>query len=162
MIVILTGSAAGFLESRKLSLHVELLEDFLRFLHTVQTEVRFSALPADQIVERHLDSFKKGLPFLTVCCQKFRNGAAFPDAWREAVGEKTSGWGLEEQDREIITAFGEQFGASDVDGQLTHCSLYIELTKAQLEAAKEKKRLKSRLYMMLGIFSGLGTALLLS
>ena len=66
-----------------------------------------------------------------------------------------------EKDQELLLRFGEGFGASDAEGQISHCRLTMELLRRRLEEAGEEKKQKGRLYRMLGVLGSLGTALLL-
>lgn len=146
------------MEARKLGVRVTQLEKFLAFLSCARTEIRYSALPVEQVVEKH----GGGLCFLTLCAKYCRQGESFPAAWQKGVEEGTRGLGLQPKDLELIQEFGNGFGATDLEGQLSHCQLYIDLVGGELSQAKEEKAKKSKLYFMLGIFGGLAAALLLS
>ena len=136
---------------------MELLEAFLRFLSAAQTEIRFASLPVEQIVQRHGGE----LEFLRICANNFKQGGHFFTVWNASVDAGTKGQGLLAGDIELLRGFGQGFGASDVDGQLSHCSLYSDLISENLKNAREEKNRKSRLYQILGIFSGMAAALVL-
>ena len=153
MFLIAAGTMAGYMESHRLTLRVEQLEKFLKFLSAAQTEIRFSALPVDQIVKRH----GNGLPFLKACGACFENGMDFFTVWQDGVDRS----GMSDKDKDLLNGFGRGFGTSDTEGQISHCSLYYELTSLSLKEAKEEKDRKSKLYQMFGIFSGMAAALLL-
>ena len=157
LLLILAGTLGGVMESRKLSARVESLESFLRFLSAAKTEVRYSAVPVTQVIERH----KTGLRFLHDCVERCSQGENFNAAWKDAVSgsAKYDGFGL--HDMELLLSFGEGFGASDTDGQMSHLELYSGLFGTNLKSARDDRNRKSKLYLMLGIFAGLSTALLL-
>lgn len=145
------------MESHKLAQRVEQLEGFLRFLTAAQTEIRYSAVDVAQIVQRH----GSGLGFLRKCAQCCRDGWDFQSAWEEGLRSGAKGTGLTEKDLSILRRFGAGFGASDLEGQLSHCDLYAQLVNNSLESAREDKNRKGKLYFMLGSFSGVTVALLL-
>ncbi len=145
------------MESHKLAMRVEQLEAFLRFISAAQTEIRFSALPVEQIVQKHGEN----LEFLRLCGENCREGCSFITAWKSGVNAGAKGKGFNEKDITLLHDFGSEFGASDTDGQLSHCSLYYELVSDRLKNAREEKTRKSKLYQMLGVFSGMAAALLL-
>lgn len=145
------------MESHRLTDRVEQLEAFLRFLSAAQTEIRFAALPVEQIVQRH----GREMEFLRICAANCRQGSHFSEVWNASVKSGTKGRGLIAGDIELLHSFGQGFGASDVDGQLSHCTLYSELISSNLKNAREEKIRKSRLYQVLGIFSGMAAALVL-
>lgn len=153
LFLIAAGAMAGYMESHRLTLRVEQLEKFMKFLSAAQTEIRFSALPVDQIVKKH----GGGLPFLKACESCFDTGADFYTVWQDGVNRS----GLTGKDKDLLNSFGKGFGTSDTEGQISHCLLYSELTSLSLKEAKEEKDRKSKLYQMFGIFSGMAAALLL-
>ena len=129
----------------------------MRFLTAAQTEIRYSAADVAEIVQRH----GSGLAFLRQCAQHCREGEDFHTAWREGVRAGTKGTGLTEKDILLLRDFGEGFGASDVEGQLSHCRMYTELLADRLEHARDEKSRKGKLYLILGSFSGVAAALFL-
>lgn len=155
--LIAAGTLAGFTESRRLSLRVQKLEIFLRFLNAAKTEVRYSAAPVAQILQLHGGE----LGFLKACAEDCGRGSHFGEAWRSSVSDRAPKDGFTQPDRELLLSFGEGFGASDTEGQLSHLQLYSDLFAANLKSAKEDRDRKSKLYQMLGIFAGLASALLL-
>ena len=144
------------MESLRLSRRVNQLEAFLRFLNAAQTEIRYSSIPVDQIIRKHGDRLKFLAGFFPLSAQE-----SFEAQWRGCVGEHGKASGLNAKDIELIQDFGSGFGASDLEGQLSHCTLYFDLLHVRLGDAKEEKEKKSKLYLMLGVFAGAAAALLL-
>lgn len=151
------GTLAGYMESHKLTRRVERLSAFVRFLSAAQTEIRFSALPVEQIVRRH----GKELPFLAQCARLCGEGEDFGNAWAQAVDCDAAREGFLKKDAELLKNFGAGFGASDTEGQLSHCGLYLTLFESSLRSARKDEERKSKLYLMLGICSGAVAALVL-
>jgi stage III sporulation protein AB len=145
------------MESHRLAMRVYQLESFLRFLSAAQTEIRFSGLPVEQIIKKH----GKDLKFLKICSENFETGSGFISAWESSVNTAAKREGFNDQDIALLHNFGNGFGASDLDGQLSHCALYYELVTDELKGAKEDRTRKAKLYQMLGVFSGMAVALLL-
>ncbi len=145
------------MESRKLSVRVEKLTDFLRFLSAAKTEIRYSSIPVWSVVEKH----GQGLSFLGLCSEKSARGDGWREAWESSVREEAAAEGFSKSDLELLNGFGAGFGSSDTEGQLAHFSLYAGLTAEALEKAKEDQSRKSKLYLMLGSFGGIVAALLL-
>ncbi|QNK41261.1 stage III sporulation protein AB [Caproicibacter fermentans] len=157
LLLIMAGTLWGFMESRKLSVRVESLESFLRFLSAAKTEVRYSAVPVVQVLKRHGTDFR----FMRECAKQSDGGKGFAAAWKSAVVCFAKYDGFTARDREMLLSFGEDFGASDTDGQISHLELFSGLFGANLKSAREDRNRKSKLYLMLGIFAGLSSALLL-
>lgn len=157
LLLILAGSLAGFMESHKLSVRVESLELFLQFLSAAKTEIRYSAVPVMQILQKHGGK----LFCLRECVRRCANGDGFEKSWERSIGCCAKCDGFTACDRELLLSFGEEFGASDTEGQISHLELFIGLFRTNLESAREERDRKSKLYLMLGIFAGLAAALLL-
>jgi stage III sporulation protein AB len=153
----MAGSLSGYMESRKLFVRVDSLELFLRFLSAAKTEIRYSAVPVVQVIKRHSSGFK----FLEECVSNCEQGNGFAAAWKYAVTYCAKQDGFAANDIKLLLSFGEGFGASDTDGQIAHLELYSELFDTNLKSAREDRNRKSKLYLMLGIFAGLSSALLL-
>jgi stage III sporulation protein AB len=156
LLLIGAGFLAGYVESHKLVVRVEKLEAFLRFLSAAKTEIRFSSMPVESIVRRHGGgiSFFSDIPDAA-------SGENWAGAWNNAVEKRALDEGFFRRDVELLKGFGAGFGASDTDGQLSHCSLYADLTAAALNDAKEERNRKAKLYQMLGLFAGMAAAILL-
>lgn len=147
----------GYTESHKLASRVDCLEAFLRFLSAAETEIRYSGTPIRQIIRLHGEE----LSFLRACLQKCDRGVNFSGAWRRSVEQEAKAEGFSLPDRKLLASFGKEFGASDTQGQLSLCELYLTLFQGNLKTAKEERNKKSRLYLTLGIFGGLAASLLL-
>lgn len=157
LLLIAAGTLSGFMESHKLTVRVEKLEAFLRFLSAARTEIRYSAAPVVQILMQHGSE----IGFLRQCSRFCSEGSGFVKAWENAVNSRAKLDGFSPRDRELLLSFGAGFGASDTDGQISHLELYANLIGENLKTAKENQGRKSKLYLMLGVFAGLGTAILL-
>ncbi|MFU0833309.1 MAG: Stage III sporulation protein AB [Oscillospiraceae bacterium] len=157
LLLIMAGSLSGYKESHKLSVRVDSLELFLRFLSAAKTEIRYSAVPVVQVIKRH----SAGFQFLEECANNCEQGGSFADAWRYTVIHYAKNDGFAANDIKLLLSFGEGFGASDTDGQIAHLQLYSELFATSLKSARDERNRKSKLYLMLGIFAGLSSALLL-
>jgi stage III sporulation protein AB len=151
--LIFAGAAAGCLQARKLRERRDQLRAFLKFLSEAKTEIAFAAVPVDEILER----YGRCLHFLAPYFYARESGKEFTQAWKAAADSRT----LSPRDRTLLRDFGNGFGATDMQGQQAHCSLYEEMTRKELEDAEEDYRKKGRLYRMLGVCAGAMLALVL-
>lgn len=153
MCLLFAGTAAGCLQSRKLRDRRDCLRGFLSFLSEVKTEISYAGVPVEELLERH----GRTLDFLLPYFQARQNGENFLQAWSRVVQNSL----LLPQDKALLRGFGEGFGATDLQGQLSHCALYEELTRKELDAAEELYKKKGKLYRMLGVCIGAIVALVL-
>ena len=131
---------AGFAESRKLSVRVERLEGFLKFLSAAKAEIRYTASPVERILARQ----GGGLDFQPGCLRAMEQGMNFQQAW-----EACAGMGWNKTDAALLRDFGQGFGATDLEGQLAHCGLYERLAGERLKEARRERDVKSKLYRTL-------------
>ena len=153
VLLVLAGAGAGYLQSHKLRRRKERLRTFLEFLSAARTEISYAALPVEEILERH----GQGLDFLAPYFAARTAGAPFLQAWDKAVHSPL----LTQEDRAVVSGFGDGFGASDTEGQMAHCGLYMDLTRKLLAGAEEDCARKCKLYQMLGICGGAVAALVI-
>lgn len=139
-------------------MRVEYLERFLQFVLAVQTEIQFSAFPVRQLIARH----RSELRILGLCDEYCSRGEEFPEAWKRAAVQGTKGSGLTKKEIQMMSDFGTGLGSSGMAGQNSHCELAAQLFRIQLEEARQEKGKKSKLYAMLGVFSGTAMALVIS
>ncbi len=156
LLLIGAGALAGYSESLRLKMRVLRLEEFLRFLQTAETAMRFAAEPLFKILQKHGES----LAFLRECRSLMEKGESFDEAWNHSM-KKAAASGFSREDVERLREFGAGWGVTDTEGQIAHCRLSKELLEAQLQEARLQKQTKARLYQMLGIFGGIGAAILL-
>lgn len=68
---------------------------------------------------------------------------------------------LKKEDKSLIIEFGRLLGTADIDGELSHIGLYKELIETNIDNSKEELNQKSKLFKLLGLFSGIAAALLI-
>ncbi len=148
----------GCMESYKLRMRIETLEEFLKLIRFIETEMRFHALPLRQIVEKH----RGDMEILNQCYFMLKIGKSFEQAWKGGIEAGSKGRGLKLKDIQLIEHFGRDLGNSDIQGQIAHCEGSIKLLEVQIELAREEQKKKSKLFSILGLFFGTGVVLLIS
>ena len=158
--LILSGTIAGCMASRRLSMRVDFLNQYIKFISFCETQMRFSAIPIIEILKRQ-ECVQGISPFIKSCIKNMENGLPFSKAWEESLSKINKDTGLLVEDINLIKDFGLNLGESDVEGQLSHCELNIKLMNEILDSANENKQKKGRIYIMLGVFSGIAITLLM-
>ena len=116
--VILTANYLG----RSISIRIKSLEDFSLLIMSIKTYIGFSKAPITQIMRKleNEQNFSR-LGFLPSLNEKLDNGRDFYEAWCESLSEIR----INPADTELLQAFAESLGGSDVNGQLENCALKI-------------------------------------
>lgn len=159
VLIVLTGAAIGYLQSKKLTARTAFLEEYQRFLSELTLQIRYDSGSLQRIFEK-LSGYRYLEPVLKTCCQKMKEGVPFLEAWNQGIQKLSSDSGLLKGDLELLSELGKGLGISDLEGQLSHLKLNEELAKLRLEEARESKVKKGKLYQMLGLSLGITTALL--
>lgn len=156
LLLIAAGFLVGYMESHKLTVRVEKLEAFLRFLSSARAEIQYSAIPVESILQKH----GEGIDFFN-----YLQGASgcgnWQEMWSNAVFEHAKTEGFSKKDLDLLNGFGTGFGASDTESQVAHFNLYETLTVSAINEARSERDRKSKLYLMLGVFGGMAAAILL-
>lgn len=158
--LILSGTATGYMASHRLSMRVDFLSQYIKFILFCETQIRYSAIPIIEILNKQKESPVIS-SFIKNCINKMENKNTFSDSWHAASNEICRDTGLTREDISLINDFGIKLGESDIEGQVSHCKLNIKLMNKTLELAKENKQKKGRIYIMLGSFSGIAIALMM-
>jgi stage III sporulation protein AB len=140
-----------------LRIRVRLLEKAEVMISMIRNEINYVALPANELMNflSEKDELKE-LSFIKTCVLGVHNGEEFPSAWKKSLIEKNNILHMRRKDVEVITAFGENFGITDAEGQISNCDLCLERLKNNRKEAERERDQYSKLSVILGLLVGLG------
>lgn len=123
----------------------------------IRNEINYVSLPANELMVflSEKDELKE-LAFIKTCVSWVNNGEEFPSAWKRSLNEKNEMLYMRRKDIEVIKAFGESFGITDADGQISNCELCLERLKNNRNEAEREREQYSKLSGILGLLVGLG------
>ncbi len=147
--------------SHRLKMREMFMENYIKFLTFVETEIKYSADSILGIMSKFSDNSAFN-SILQLCENEMQKGKSLNVAWDMAIKNIPSIYGLNKNDIGLISEFGSKLGVSDIESQISNCELNISLVSERLKDAREEKRKKSRLYIMLGIFCGISLSLVFS
>ena len=156
IMIVICGTLVGLYASLRLKKRVEMFEQYAGFLTQAEAVISYTAVSAEEL----LAEMKCGEQISPICKEASRElcaGSPPEKAWRRAVDMNIANGG----DREILYGFGDDFGTSDVNGELKKLALHKELILQHLSALKSELNTKRRLYRVLGMFGGTMAALML-
>lgn len=154
------GTIIGLHHAHKLLIKVNFWESYLRFINFVENEIRYSVDSIFNVMAKH-DSSGNFKIFLSQCLEQMSKQKSFSESWSLALNETVRTVGLSNKDAELIKSFGDGLGTSDVETQYTHCQLHKSFVEECLAQARDVKKNKSKLYVMLGISSSIMFVLIL-
>lgn len=139
------------------------LQQLQTALHVLRTEVDWGATPLPHALARAGECCRGpvGRLFFTAARGLATgDGRAAREIWAAAVVEVYPDLALVPADREILTALGACLGASHREDQIRHLNLCLErLAMAECEA-RQRAESGARLWLHMGVLSGLLLALL--
>jgi len=128
-------------------------------INTIKTQFEYCNTPIGEMLEKLKRN--KELNFIDECIKRYEDGEQFSQAWSDSVHKSPSLNALQKGDKEILKAFGNVLGTTDLNGQLNICSFYISQIKEKQNDAKERFKTYGRLYSAMGILSGAAVAIIL-
>ncbi len=139
-----------------------MLEKTEILISVIRDEISFYALPVGELI--HLLSKKdtlKQLKFISECSRHLAAGCDFPKAWTNALDDRKNIAFLKKKDVDLLKSFGENFGVTDSEGQLSNCNVCLELLKINHNEALKDKERYSYLSTGIGFLAGLGIMIVL-
>lgn len=145
----------GFKKAQRLYKRRDFINDFLVFLDTLATNIRYSTDELSIILSKSEDRFGKAIygayeKYDGTFLKMENDGSGYFRRLR-----------LKHEDKQLLCSFGEKLGITDVEGQLKHIELYKGLANAHLDDSKNEIKQKSRLYKTMGFFVGTAAALVI-
>lgn len=135
---------------------IRALEQVLLLLNAIENELGYCRTPVRELLHRlAMRGEFSELPFLRVCSGMCEQGVPFPQAWSDSLKKRAVSVTLRRDDTGLLLAFGSQLGATDLNGQISLCRLYVRLFEERLAQAREWKSKYAKLYMSFGVLGGL-------
>ena len=154
--IALCGLLAGQTASERLRSRTELIGEFVSFLTQVQCVIGYTANEACSLLE-NISGLRRMDPVIREALRLLNSGGSFEDAWKAAVGRCVSC----REDRELMLAFGNSFGTSNISGELSKTGLLKERASRYHSELIEEYRTKRRLYRTTGTFFGVMAAVVM-
>lgn len=151
IIVVLSTSLIGIYFSDKLKNRVRELKNINYMFEQISVLVRYKALTVYEVIdELRQNQVCSNLNFIKKFIQ--REDIPFEKQWSQSIDNSQNY--LNNEDKRVLKSFGNVFGTSDIEGQLSDIELYRHnFIKIENDANEEFEK-KSKLYKSLGIIGG--------
>lgn len=155
---VLIGTVCGM----KLSDRLKGMRDSCREIHAVLNKIAslisYRALDVYEIVsELKKDKFAHRLHFLEKLPDTYEPGTDFHEIWNNAVAQDKE---MAEEERNILTSFGDTLGTSDIEGQLAAIESAIREIQMIEKMRNDDYYRKGKLYRSIGTLIGLMTGIM--
>ena len=158
--IVICGTFGGIYFSLRLRRKGEFLEQYIMFLTQVQTMILYGGMSVREIF-RDVKNIPLAEGILRDTEVYMNDGEAIETAWKKAVDVNMKKLHFEKSDIEMIEYFGNTFGVSDREGELSKIKLHEELVKERWNILKNEMLSKCRVYRIVGMFCGVLTAVLI-
>lgn len=155
-LVVFASFFVGCYQSNKLYKRKEFYKSLLVFLNTFATHIRYEASDIFTLIDLSADN--SGLACLKIEADLY---SSFDSQWCNVIKKIPQTYSLNTDDFKLLADFGNELGKTDVEGQLKHIELYKTIFAKQLSCAEEDVRQKSKLYKVIGFFTGSAVALMI-
>lgn len=150
----------GMMASKRLDNRQRFLRQYISFINQIKTQIEFSGSNLS-VIFSICDVDKPFKLFVENLLLKLDNGVIFTDAWESSVNQTDKSIGLKSEDITIISEFGRGLGISDIQGQVSHCTLHSELGNIRYNDARECVAKKSKLYKTMGLMCGIAISIII-
>ena len=159
LLIVCSGTIFGYAYAVKLSDRVTFIKKYMEFIIFVENEIKYNSSDVLEILSKFCSN---GTFYSYICkCKEYVNsGYIFPDAWKKSFKGISKDIGILNDQELSIIDFGLGLGNSDTQSQVLHCRYYCETIKTYFNNLSEEKKMKSKLYTVLGTCFAAAIALL--
>ena len=158
--IVICGTLGGIYFSLRSRRKAEFLEQYIMFLTQVQTMISYGGMSFGEIL-KNIKNVPLAEGILNDTEGYMNDGEAIETAWKKAVEKNMKELHFEKSDTEMIEYFGNTFGVSDREGELSKIKLHEELVRERWNILKNEMLSKCRVYRIVGMFCGVLTAVLI-
>lgn len=156
IMIVFSSTMAGFSKSQKLYNRRDFLNSFLMFLNFMSTSIRYNASDIEILISMCSGDFAE-----VISNAVSENNFSLPKKWINGINSIPKSYSLTYRDKQMMFDFGEKLGTTDVEGQIKHIEMYVQLAENQKQNAEKEIADKSKIYKALGFFAGISIALII-
>lgn len=136
------------------------LSFFIRLLELFKIKIEYEQSTVLQIIDGLVDECDT-FGFLEDCSKNISTGLSLKSAWEKSLNDKGNELGLTKDDASLLRKFCNELGETDLEGQISNISLYVQLLNKKLTDLENTVKDKSRVAINTGFFTGLIVSILL-
>lgn len=123
----------------------------------ISNEICYVSMPSVEIIRFLVRNNElRDLKFINSCMLYLDSGDDFPIAWEKSLCEKKNINFMRKKDIELLKSFGNGFGVTDMEGQISLCELYLDTLRLHIREAADEKERFSGPSTILGLLLGIG------
>jgi len=138
------------IKAQKLIYRVRLLKESITFLAEIKNAVSYLSVPITQVLSLYDFEITRS------CRNNLKTSGDFSLSWEEAVKNTK----LQNEEKELLTEFGKNFGNFDLEGSISQITLLENRLKNILINAENEKAQKYKLYLSLGAMAAASAVIL--
>lgn len=152
--IVLCGTMTGIYLFRLSQRRVRALNEYIAFLSHCQNMIAYCGADILHILSSCTEYELLG-GMMKECCDKLRSGMELTKAWSISVSGVEFRGIIASEDKKLFTAFADDFGTMDADGEINRICLCREETMRRYEELYSQTEAKRRFYRTVGMFCGM-------
>lgn len=159
LLLVLCSTFIGLNEAGKLRQRQKEAGEIVTLIQQIKIRLNFSAASTMEILNE-IKNFEeiRHLPFVKRAAEHYE-AEAFDLLWEREV--RFSNLSISADDIAMLISFGQSLGTTDLEGQLELCNIFDNRFQERFTCYSNEYKKKSKLYISLGFFLGLGAAVVL-
>lgn len=160
VLIIVSCVYCSALYSSNLKKRIKGLDFFIRLFELFKIKIEYEKCTVLQLI-KSLKNECDDYIFLGDCLKNINDGLSLKNAWILSLQNKKEALGLAKSDILLLEKFCEELGETDLEGQISNITLYIQLLSKNLTELEKTVKEKSRVAINTGFFAGIIVAILL-
>ena len=160
VMIMFSTVSAGFYAAAKINKRAEILENCIRLLQQINSDIGYNAEPLSVIISKasRCNEFNNLLFLHKISRLESENIIL---SWRESIEAFSKSAPITKDDAAILISFGEKLGTTDIEHQKKLCDEYIALLKQRYENLQKNRCDRIRMCKVCSIALGVIMLILL-
>lgn len=153
LLILLCGTAVGFLQAAKYTDRTKELRSLIHALQRLQTEINYGHTPLPEAFTVTAATTSQPIQQLFIVTSQLLQGQqelSLQEAWTEAIERCWANTSLRDREKEVLLRMGTVLGMSDSEDQQKHIQLAQLQLKAEEEVAREEQDKFVKMWRSLG------------
>lgn len=158
IIIIISTSCIGYIINMRTKNQISELENFKLCMHIFENDIRYNEYDIINCVTKICDSatYHNKKIFKNFLKESYLSeGQPLSEIWKKNITDTATHINFEKSTLNSIIEFGEILGNGDAQSQLKNIELFIKKLDCNIESSKQKLIDSEKVFLKLGVYSGL-------
>lgn len=145
---------AGNSFAKRKTKRIELLDCISLMIKAINSQIVYSRMSVPKLLDfiENSEEFSE-LRFVKRAKEMLADGSDYKTAWHKATQEYMISFPVAKEDVEMLTAFFNGLGSTDIEGQKSNCETYADLFELKANGLRKKAEASAKLYNCFGMLT---------